>query len=340
MPLLFGASIAAACYLVREPLVVAETAAMRVFVVGAGLLGGFLASGLVFGGAWLPWAAVVASVMQWAHGSETKPRVANVSVPTRVRRALPMRTIDRWLARDDARTWRSWVYPSLAWLGLQLVAAGFDVRSVGWEKLASYAPTAVLLTALVWGVLATPLFLAQRAFLETLRHLMSALESLRLRPARLEDRPVAQGLTARVTDSGELTAPLSGQRCVGFCLSGEVDGVEIDDAFLSDFSAAGETKAVHIVSAGARLDLKPGPPTLLELDDATRTRLQSSLESRGLSLPCRSVRLAEAVLSEGNSIRLAGKAQNEPLGSAGYRDLAMRDVYSDQPEQALWIMKE
>lgn len=135
-----------------------------------------------------------------------------------------------------------------------------------------------------------------------------------LSPARQTKSPPMRGVVKARTP---LRAPLSGRACAAYRLVGDAASGPIDDAALGELELelSDGTRAVLSTSA-ASVDLPvPGARVAVEGNDA----LSTFLADRSVPRSAARVRLAEAVLADGDEVEIEGAATIEHTQSDGYR---------------------
>ena len=323
-------------------------ATLHAWVIGAGLMGGFLGVAIILGLLWAAWAVVVMLAFYFIPKTPA-PKWFSVGVPKHAVSWTKAR-LDRVSSWFERLGWRSALLPLLAWLGLELLVQlitdpGWFVRTppkdVAVMSLLTAVGTIVSFALLVPG-LALAFGLLSRLTIDLERTHANLRLFRRVRPQHLasfdEGRPAMQG---PVAEPVKQIAPISGVACAGFRLTGEVDGFQLDDSWLSDFIVESSASSARIATHEAMLFVETGPPQALALDLDQRRRLVQCLEERGLPNGCKSVRLAEARIEPGASVRVWGvRAEEREDAPAGYRDRSRRAVVAAPPGQPLVIIAD
>lgn len=211
--------------------------------------------------------------------------------------------------RASNRPWRPYA------LGLALLAPTGLHLSKG-EPAADLSLTFVALAALgvLVGAFAAVTHLA-RAWTERPAARTTPRMRVLTRSAAAPTRTVLRGV-ARLATS-EISAALSGTRCLAFGVRGQVGNVDVADADGGDFDlelADGERVAVSLEHGL----LQPGEASPRELPARLPQALSDLLESRGIESEGRSVRLAETSLCDGDEVEVEGQLGGA-LVALGYR---------------------
>jgi hypothetical protein len=136
-----------------------------------------------------------------------------------------------------------------------------------------------------------------------------------------ENRPEISGQVAKLNSleiealgpsvKEHLIAPLSGQTCLGFRITGQAEGQPVDDADATCFALiTDEQKRCVVQVQDVIVDLPA--ETNIRADSARGFLLERGLRETDLSLK-------ERVLLEGDRIRVRGRLSELRVGSAGYR---------------------
>lgn len=147
----------------------------------------------------------------------------------------------------------------------------------------------------------------------------NALESER---GRVEGRVVH-------ADAPPLTAPLSGEECLGFRLAGRVGTAFIDDAFVASELEVQNGDESTAVRAERVILLLPEPTERIrELTPDQKERVAAWLAKLGLP-ESDDLWLGESLLREGNRVHAHGAETREPAQGEGYRDATHRTLLDD-----------
>ncbi len=339
--LVYVLSVAGAVHLVFFQTPGAEGTTLHAWVIGAGLMGGFLGVAIILGLIWAAWAVFITLTFFFVPRETTAPQWLAVASPQRAVSSTK-RATDRFAAWIDRLGWRSAVLPLLVWLGIELLAQ--LVSDPGWFVRGSLKDVAVMCllvaggTIVSWALLAPGIGFALGLLSKLLLDLERNHANLRLlghaAPERPESKPATDGVVA---EGVTCIAPISGSPCAGFRLTGEVDGFQIDDAWLSDFVIESADQTARVATQGARLIAATKAPEELDLDLDQKWRLTECLSTRGLP-SADSVRLAETRIEVGASVRVWGEEGEEKAdASAGYRERARRTVIEASSERPLVI---
>lgn len=152
--------------------------------------------------------------------------------------------------------------------------------------------------------------------------------------------PVAAATTERQRFAGRvrcrspLMSPVGHERCAAFRIVGDAPGGVIDDSGIAPFEIVGEDGEVCVVAEAVGT-------VSLELENSARTvrpddALRMFLDERGAYCELGVVRLAEAVLQEGDRVVVDGVA-DDTLRADGYRDSRIVRVLRDVPGAPLVI---
>ena len=122
----------------------------------------------------------------------------------------------------------------------------------------------------------------------------------------LDDESVSSGsqvVEGRIIAGRRLRGPLTGLRCAGFTLYGQVDGHAVADAAISRFEIEVSPSVSMIVDAEvASLVLQRDGPSSIPLQ-GDNSVLEDFLEERGIRMV--NVALAEAMVREGDWVRVS-----------------------------------
>jgi len=154
--------------------------------------------------------------------------------------------------------------------------------------------------------------------------------------------PVAAATTerkrfhGRVRCSSPLISPVGHERCVAFRIVGDAPGGVIDDAGMTPFEVVREDESVCVIAESVGT-------IAIEPDSAARTvrpddALRAFLDERGAYSELGAVRLAEAIVREGDHIIVDGVA-DDTLRADGYRDSRVVRVLRDVPGAPLVIRR-
>lgn len=299
---------------------------------------------------WVAWALVV-MLVGWATGggavaraSERHPRPRLRPVPwpgSGTARPPP----DPWLPRAPGWARGHLRSVGLVFVSVPLVELGaWMLTSDGDATLAKsgiggalilQAAAVATATIPIWVGVWWTLWLLDRARLA--RHLLATRAEATSQvsepaPARLRTGREAIHGRASLERGAPLRAPLSGEPCLAFRLTGHIFGVPIDDAEVGPLAietASGERVTVH---AGAiALEVPPPDPWGMVVDDAVRARLDAFVRAR--HLPERlvdhratgprhgdgAIDLGETLLREGDPVVAWGGVRIENVAGGGYR---------------------
>ncbi len=145
-----------------------------------------------------------------------------------------------------------------------------------------------------------------------------------------------QSFTGRVRCRTPLLSPVGHERCAAFRIVGDAPGGAIDDAGIAPFEVIGEDGAVCVVAecvGTVSLELE-SPARTVRPDEA----LRAFLDERGAYSELGAVRLAEAVLREGEAVTVEGVA-DDTVRADGYRDSRIVRVLRDVPGAPLVIRR-
>ncbi len=129
----------------------------------------------------------------------------------------------------------------------------------------------------------------------------------------LDDQEIA-ALAAQLDTqdiSTDVQSPLSGKTCFAFRLVGESGGQPVDDADAVNFTVVTDDNKRCVVTRADVVVLLPAKNEIKPVETV------EFLEERGL--PSNDVSVREAVLNEGDRVRVVGRLLDLHVGSAGYR---------------------
>ena len=140
----------------------------------------------------------------------------------------------------------------------------------------------------------------------------------------------------RVRCANPLVSPLGHERCAAFRVVGDAPGGAIDDSGIAPFEVVGDDGEICVIAESAgTLSIEPeSSARTVRPDDA----LRSFLEERGAYCELGAVRLAEAVLRDGDRVIVDG-VPDDVLHADGYRDSRVVQVLRDVPGAPLVIRR-
>lgn len=320
--------------------------AMDILIYLLGAMGVLLGAGIAIGIPFAIWYGIISFVRYLLKHIVDRPRrMLRITMETTPRSKASQRRHFMHRLWDDVEEITQqirasqWALPCtfLIFLGLQLLAEIFGSRTVikttSWEAFRDSMITMVVINVLgvfVFGIF-SGIFVAVavkvKDFLNEPPHLFGyrasppPVDDARSLDAALKDRNEVEGLVvpldavecaALETPHGQpFVAPLSGQPCFAFRLVGEADGQLVDDADATSFAVITEDKKRCVVSSADVVVQLPAEGTI------RAENARGFLQKRGL--PERKLSLAEAILREGDRVRLVGRRTDLRVGAAGYR---------------------
>jgi hypothetical protein len=130
-------------------------------------------------------------------------------------------------------------------------------------------------------------------------------------------------------DAAPLIAPLSGDECLGFRLTGRVGSALLDDAFVaSEVEVQNGDERTRVRAERVILSIPEPTERVQELAPEQKMRVASWLAKLGLP-ESNDVELGESMLREGNRVNAHGAESREPARGEGYRDASHRTLLDD-----------
>jgi hypothetical protein len=250
-----------------------------------------------------------------------------------------------WLAEAIERVLIAYVRWGFALLtGVAFVVGLIEVSSVnGAIVVACLAAGAQILVVVALVGVVSAISVLVRVFAAIARPLG---RSRSAPPERRQVLPLPAPVAAATTDRerfvgrvrcrSPLVSPVGHERCAAFRVVGDAPGGAIDDAGLAPFELVDDDGEVCVVSeaAGTVLLDPESPARTVRPDDA----LRAFLDERGAYCELGAVRLAEAVLREGDRVIIDGVADATQRAD-GYRDSRIVHVLRDMPGAPLVIRR-